>query len=683
MNVVAHNLTAMNGARQYKLVNKAKSKSAEKLSSGYKINRAADDAAGLSISEKMRQQIRGLEQGVENIADGISYAQVADGALNEVHDILQRMNELAVQSANGTNSENDRQALDGEMQQLKTEMERIFVSTKFNEKQVWPDREVFKTSVLVDRIQVQGVAIRTPSTQRIKIENKNYGKVPCDGYDIHADAGGITVSWKDYDGMDHVTKPIDWATFEANGYSMNIGDYLDPADTEMFDPATGKPLIDFQIACSVLPEATTADIIKAIDGTRMPYENNVYMSGNFEDATGATVRNGMDVVNTKIYYSTAYASYKNEPATGYNFDQSSDGVITPTLGSATTGNLTSIPAGNTTDVSVAENSTDKWSFKFNMEGIGEVTATSSDIKYCSYDYADYRPDERGLWWDTRIVEEETQYLALWYRPYGHGNGTLGSLMEALTGSADSGSPGILNSTQGGIARSGGCIDIEFDMISQNPFTYAGTETSKFVGKYALRLYVSNTDTKADVLAKINQALNTATILDFATTTTDVANANHTVKKSSANTALVNQDVYEIQETYGGPGVNVAIHSGASTRDKIPMEYHTLRLNELALTDTNIQTEENSEQAIRDVADAIQMISEQRSLFGSYQNRMEHALAIAENVAENTTAAESRIRDTDMAEEMVEYSKNNILAQAGQSMLAQANQSTQGILSLLG
>ena len=131
--VVQHNLTAMNSNRMLGLTTASQAKSTEKLSSGYKINRAADDAAGLSISEKMRKQIRGLTQASSNAQDGISAVQTAEGALNEVQDMLQRMNELAVKSANGTNSETDRTYIQNEIDQLTTEIDRVSETTKFNE----------------------------------------------------------------------------------------------------------------------------------------------------------------------------------------------------------------------------------------------------------------------------------------------------------------------------------------------------------------------------------------------------------------------------------------------------------------------------------------------------------------------------------------------------------------------
>ena len=131
--VVQHNLTAMNSNRMLGVTTSTQAKSTEKLSSGYKINRAADDAAGLSISEKMRKQIRGLTQASSNAQDGISAVQTAEGALNEVQDMLQRMNELAVKAANGTNSEDDRNYIQDEVNQLIKEIDRVSTTTKFNE----------------------------------------------------------------------------------------------------------------------------------------------------------------------------------------------------------------------------------------------------------------------------------------------------------------------------------------------------------------------------------------------------------------------------------------------------------------------------------------------------------------------------------------------------------------------
>ena len=145
--VVQHNLRAMNSNRMLGINQATQAKSTEKLSSGYKINRAADDAAGLAISEKMRRQVRGLTQATANAQDGISMVQTAEGALNEVHDMLQRMNELAVKSANGTNQSTDRSYIDSEVTALKNEINRVASTTTFNEQNLLGDDCTFKLQV--------------------------------------------------------------------------------------------------------------------------------------------------------------------------------------------------------------------------------------------------------------------------------------------------------------------------------------------------------------------------------------------------------------------------------------------------------------------------------------------------------------------------------------------------------
>src|SRR5574344_3161578 len=142
--VVQHNLQAMNSNRMLGVTTSSQAKVTEKLSSGYKINRAADDAAGLSISEKMRKQIRGLTQASSNAQDGISAVQTAEGALTEVHDMLQRMNELAVKAANGTNSSDDRTYIQNEVDQLISEVNRVSETTKFNETYLLKGGEGYK-----------------------------------------------------------------------------------------------------------------------------------------------------------------------------------------------------------------------------------------------------------------------------------------------------------------------------------------------------------------------------------------------------------------------------------------------------------------------------------------------------------------------------------------------------------
>ena len=686
MNIVAHNLTAINAGRQLNIVTNAKQKTVERLSSGYKINRAADDAAGLSISEKMRAQIRGLNQGRENVEDGISYVQVADGALDEVNNLLQRINELAVQAANGTNSVSDREAINEEVTHLKNEMQRIFETTSFNEINIWPDSSIGTQPQWAGTVPIQAVKITTPGTQTLKLTNNSYDKIASGGYKISADNGGVSLSWTDYDGISHKTNKVDWNTLESNNYSFQIADYFDSADTELFD--NGTPLFDFKISMNVVEEADVKDIIASINGTSMSVSSYVYMSGRFEDSAGndltTSIRKntGVAISSVSLSYSAAYASreYANtsQGETGYDFENASDSFAKAVVTSSTDGNLDSVPANNTNDLDTARNSTEGWSFTFELDGIGEVTATSNKIRY----YGDDRTaDDENLWW--KWNESSTgKYVGLIGRtPAEKGNGTLGTVMSTLTGDANSSSPGILNKTQGGAADEGGTIYIEFDLSATNSFSYSAGSSSKHVGSMTLYIDVTKDDTESTVLDKINSALNSSSIIDLYTSQSNIGNIKQTVYSSSVKNSTVDHDVYDLIPSYNDVDVN--IHAGPSSSDKIYMNYKCLRVESLGLKSTNVLTEESATKAIDEVSKALEIVSNQRSKFGAYQNRLECAKAIDENTEENTTAAESRIRDADMAEEMVRFSKENILHQVGQNMLAQANQSNQGVLTLLG
>ena len=176
--VVQHNMQAANANRMLGITVDSISKSTEKLSSGYRINRAADDAAGLSISEKMRKQIRGLTQASTNAQDGISAVQTAEGALTEVHSMLQRMNELAVQSANGTNSETDRSAIQAEIEQLTTEIDRVSETTKFNETYLLKgDAEGNKSIAFSYTDEAEGAVLAEGKELYYKDADGNFAKV--------------------------------------------------------------------------------------------------------------------------------------------------------------------------------------------------------------------------------------------------------------------------------------------------------------------------------------------------------------------------------------------------------------------------------------------------------------------------------------------------------------------------
>ena len=449
--VVQHNMQAANANRMLNVTTSAQSKSTEKLSSGYRINRAADDAAGLTISEKMRKQIKGLDRASTNAEDGVSAVQTAEGALTEVHSMLQRMNELATQSANGTNSSTDRQAIQDEIDQLSTEIDRVSETTKFNE------------------------------TYLLKGQNGTTDKY------MKAHDAGFAGTLADGDKT---------ATFSMK---IKAGESLKIGGTDYDVYADGSGVTDLQASVKAL----TANKTVEIDGTTY----TVVAKGGTVDAT----KNQLEAttIAAKI---KAGAKVKVDTADA----------------------VTAVDTTKATSISVT-NATDK---------VKEQLKAANDI---------------------------------------------------------------------------GAVDGKSTVT-------AGTATADGTVEFTIQ---KGHATVADTLS-----------------------------------------------------FNLHVGADADSTNKITVDIDAMSSAGLGIKGINVSTEQNATYSIDAIADAISQVSSQRSALGAVQNRLEHTINNLDNVVENTTSAESRIRDTDMAEEMVNYSKNNILAQAGQSMLAQANQSNQGVLSLL-
>ena len=468
--VVQHNMQAANASRMLGITTTAQGKSTEKLSSGYRINRAADDAAGLSISEKMRKQIRGLDQASTNASDGISSVQTAEGALTEVHSMLQRMNELAVQAANGTNSESDRSSIQDEIDQLATEIDRVAETTKFNETYL--------------------------------LKGGNGDKV----YHVHAHDAGLAGT---------LTENTITATFQMK--ALEIGDSYAIGGTT------------YRIGAQDVNEAKTA--------------------------LGATNLGEGDVINID---GKSYTIVANAADVDLEMARITAGKVDQL---ATYGSTLSFGGKTVTVFSEAGKDVDKV-------------------------YTD--PNNKTL------ITAKQAYAK--------------SRTELIAASS--------------IGATGGKANI------------AAAEP-----------------TKVEVNGK--------TFMNFTITRGTVTTRNDLT-------------------------FNLHVGSDADMTNKIGVTIETMNSKNLGLDGINVSddTGKAATYAIDAIADAVAKVSAQRSALGAVQNRLEHSIANLDNVVENTEAAESRIRDTDMAAEMVTYSKNNILAQAGQSMLAQANQSTQGVLSIL-
>ena len=503
--VVQHNMQAMNANRMLNVTTGQQAKSTEKLSSGYRINRAADDAAGLTISEKMRKQIRGLDQASTNAQDGVSSVQTAEGALTEVHSMLQRMNELAVQAANGTNAESDRQAIQDEIDQLTTEIDRVAETTKFNEIYLLKGDKGTKT---------------------INLEAHDAG---LKGTLTNNGDGTATFTMDAIKTGDKVA---------IGGKTYTIGSTVDEAKALIKAPATGT--VDVQIGDKTFKIDNTGKVMDA-DG------NQLYVETKDGQTAAATFSATSNLTTTQKFNNDQGVATDNRAVSVDNLKSYVKGGVTVKVGTES--------ATAMTDVAGAADGVD-----------------DNDV--------------------TLITKQKAYELA-------------GKELLAANSIGD---------TEGHASvKNGDDTDLAFD--------------------------------KGDGSFKINVA-----------------------QAKVANTL----------------SFNLHVGSDADLTNKIQVNIDTMNSDFLGIKGLNVKDENGSAAtcAVDAIADAVAKVSSQRSALGAVQNRLEHTIDNLDNVVENTTAAESRIRDTDMAEEMVNYSKNNILAQAGQSMLAQANQSTQGVLSLL-
>ena len=502
--VVQHNMQAANANRMLNVTTSAQSKSTEKLSSGYRINRAADDAAGLTISEKMRKQIRGLDQASTNAQDGVSSVQTAEGALTEVHSMLQRMNELATQAANGTNSkDSDRQAIQDEIEQLTTEIDRVSETTKFNET-----------------------------------------------YLLKGEAGTKTINMKAHDA----------------GLKGTLTDNGDGTATFVMDTLNAGDKV-------------------SIGG------KNYTIGGTSDDLESAFGKNGLDIDTKHQDISVNGTTYKYYADTVTTTDGHK---ITAGYYSADPSTLANQAAATATGVN------------------GKVTADLAALKTNA-------PAGSTITVGTKTV----------------------TLMK------DDG-------TKGGTA-SDGIDDTDTTVISKK-------KAYELASKELLKANQIG-DTKGS--AKVGVG-NTATAIDL-------TNGTGTFQIQTGSAEVANSLAFSLH-----------VGADADMTNKIQVNIDAMDSASLGIKGLNVKDDSGNAAtyAVDAISDAISKVSSQRSSLGAVQNRLEHTINNLDNVVENTTSAESQIRDTDMATEMVKYSNNNILAQAGQAMLAQSNQSNQGVLSLL-
>ncbi len=550
--VVQHNLKAMNANRMLNINTNASARSTEKLSSGYRVNRAADDAAGLAISEKMRKQIRGLTQGSRNAEDGISCVQTAEGALAEVQDMLQRMNELCVQAANGTNSMTDRQYIQDEIDQLVIEMDRIAETTKFNETYLLKGDENLPTDLVHTINYLVDDEIDPTKTSLVQNEQSLPVKV-------------------DYDSTENV-------------YVVSAG-----------------------IATSSASSPETADVItKGSDFTK-------YLSDATKVGTSSSV--------TNYGINEDYIAFKN----------------TDLSTQAAQAALKKDDKGN-----IRAEDHETYIFDMNSKNIIHLAKTQ--------DLSEYIEEKDGKF----VVKDQYRLLAEADGANNAGTDVLGDPLDAKR---------VLSKADFVGSKT------ERDLYDKDGNRVPGMGLHKYFnenGDYTGGLF-SDTMQTAEVLNGDRTKLDDPTnIYFYISDITEKVTAPLTFSvHAGSDSDLTNKITAQI-DTMSARGIGV----------------HILKSTKYGGIGVVDDSGENAREAIDVVGDALKVVSTQRSVLGAVQNRLEHTISNLDNVVENTTAAESAIRDTDMAEEMVKFSNNQVLMQAGQSILAQANQANQGVLSLL-
>lgn len=617
---IQHNITSLNVYRNLSGNNNSIGKTLEKLSSGYRINRAGDDAAGLAVSEKMRAQITGLTQACQNADDGISLVQTVEGALTEVHSMLDRMMELSVQSANGTYSDEDRGMMNDEVMQIKNEISRIGNTASFNSIRLFPQAGVngSKAGVttygytldLANRIceanyvaesALAGNVGRAGGGHR-DLADKIAGEYVPNAIDqilkafpslntaIGSDKIGISIEIRNIDGANGTLAYASYS-FNQDGKPFNMKirvDAADFSDASMSGPDAEKleSTLAHELMHSVMQYTMTDQMSGRGGNERFP---EWFVEGTAQLAGGGFPTN----------WNTGLEQIAGSLNAG---DASKDGAIGDYLKQYT---MAGRPYGHGYLASA-------YLGYLASGGTGTVTGTS---------IAD------GM---NKIFEEVM-----------NGN-TLYGALDKLTG---------------------GKIKSEADL--NQLFSSGDADLVEFVRELTIA-------SKGGAGSVIAPALNTGG---------DAIIGNQTIAASPFQ--VVDKAVFIPSEMLSAKEIQLMVGSDSNLHNLISVELYEMSADALGLMGTNVLGEDDALFAIEEINTAIDMVSYMRGYYGALQNRLEHTVSNLGNVVENLSASESRIRDTDMAKTMMEFVRGQILVQSSQSMLAQANQQPNSVLQLLG
>lgn len=597
MQTIAHNLPAQFTDRQLNITNKNKEKSTERLSSGYRINRAADDTAGLQISEKMRWQIRGLNKASNNIQDGGALLQVADGALSEVHDMLHRLNELVIQAANDTNTAGDRQDIQKEINALIEEIDRIGNDTEFN------TRKIFQGG-MTDVLDEDGNPVRLCD-------------IPITDFQLRGSLGNVNLT----------NAPLR----AGDGQYLNLGTVL----TENYTDTRFDLIYDsgYTSYSSIKVEYQDADgnqvtVIKNMDELELEEELLGDGRGNgYERRYRLKDNNGLDIKFHLRLNIGAHTGTSQDYRFRFLCNNSSDMDV---------------------KVSYMFNADSAYNNDDNVEGyfVNGQQINNFSVYTNNQDYIDQ---------NSAYVKDMNQF-----------GGNSFSIVDV-----DNALPFAVKVGWSNTTSSLDTISIGDYYKDTYKWGYYDNLTNNLGGSTEHEDLAFSLIFKAELGSNMQSMYANLADFTYGITQTSTDSNLAGVPITYNQTSKVHTDVLDLW-----------IQSGATNRNGMFISIGEMNAGTLGIRGLNATTFERAQSAISSVQSAIKIVSDQRSMIGAQQNRLEHAMTVDDNTSENTQAAESRLRDADMAEEMVNYARHSILQQAGQSMLTQANQIPNGIIQLL-
>ena len=574
--VVRSNIMAVNSQRQLGMNNSQVSKALEKLSSGYRINRAGDDASGLAISEKMKSQIKGLDTASLNAQDGISLVQTAEGALTEVHNMLNRMTELATRSANGINEDLNRESLQLEVDKLQEEIDRISQSTNFN---------------------------------GIKLLDGSLG------------GGNVSANGTTFTGASDVSKfSSAEVTGAASGVSFTAVTSASATETFVID---GQKL---EIDWSKGDAKKFLESITSVNGstTAIATEAGKEWANKLTELFNNQIQEQGLKGSVKVTFDGTNFTLKSENKgsdSEFSFSGSTLTEAEKSLGSLLFGGSTTTGAPITSIISKAQNEYNgdtiaaNSTFQMNINGTKVVVTVTTQITKTS---------------SANTVTMDTVATAL--------QGYIQTAVDEYN-------------KQNGLSATGGVFDKASGLTSldKNDFTVEAADDGGFLIKY-------NGDVE-----------------DVKFSFSDIGDKDIASALGLANGSSM---------AGGNRGLILQIGDTADTFNQIAVSVANMSSLGIGVADVDISKREGAASAIDTIRSAIDKVSEQRAVLGATQNRLEYTINNLDTASENLQSANSRIRDTDMAKMMMEYTKVNVLTQSAQAMLAQANQQPQSVLQLL-